>query len=116
MATIEHMKKALGDIGIDSEKLNRLELVRKYNEKQKDGTFAKYYACDRKTVYMAAVPATQAAYNLEQIRPRQYEPYECPFCGLYHIGRVKDRSMYTSSSNNVERRSYNINTLFGLNK
>lgn len=115
MATIEIMKKALGDIGIDYSKLNQLELVRKYNEKQKDGTLAKYYACDRKTVYMAAVPATQAAYNLEQIRPRQYEPYVCPFCGFYHIGRVKDRSMYSNTCN-VQKRSYNIRTLFGLNE
>lgn len=53
------------------------------------------YSCEGKTCYGTALPATKAAYNLEQIRPGEsFVPYNCRYCEYYHIGHQKDRSRY----------------------
>ncbi len=44
------------------------------------------------------VLATRGAYHLDSIRTgdgRSYEPYKCRWCYCYHIGRQKDRSMFS---------------------
>ena len=44
-------------------------------------------ACGNKIRYANMILATKAAYNLEVKSPGEIlDPYECPFCGFYHIG------------------------------
>lgn len=44
-------------------------------------------ACGNKIRYATMVHATKAVYNLEVKSPGEIlDPYECPFCGYYHIG------------------------------
>lgn len=95
--SLDHQKKCLTDLGLDVSNMNRLEIGRLYNKLQSEGFFNKYYSCDRKQengVYPTLVLATKAAYNLDQIRPREFEPYWCQWCDKYHIGGKKDRSMH----------------------
>lgn len=94
MATLDHMIKCLTDVGLDTSKMDRISIINLYNQLQNDGIFNKYYSCERKDKYPTMNAATKASYNLEQIRPRSFEPYMCQWCGTYHVGGQKDRSMY----------------------
>lgn len=63
--------------------------------------------CGDKTRYMCPIAATHAAYNLEQIRGgTKYEIYPCRYCGSYHIGREKDRSMFDYGYDGAKHRPH----------
>lgn len=50
-------------------------------------------ACGSKIRYGNIVLATKAAYNLEVKSPGDVlDPYECPWCGAYHIGHQMDEA------------------------
>jgi hypothetical protein len=51
----------------------------------------RFYCCLTKVPYAAIIPATHHSYVLSETRGRDYEPYVCPYCGDYHIGRVRRR-------------------------
>jgi len=54
------------------------------------------FSCEGKFRHDSMQKATVAAYSLEQNYPgREREPYRCCYCGMYHVGRVKDRSMFS---------------------
>lgn len=95
MASLDHVMKTLQEIGLNVSKLNRVEAIQLYNKLQREGILNKFYSCERKDKYPTMVHATKAAYNLDQIRPRQFEPYWCQWCGKYHVGGKKDRSEYS---------------------
>lgn len=68
----------------------------------------KQYSCDGKIQHPTMQKATIAAYALEQDYPdKNYEPYKCYYCGFYHIGKIKDRSMYDFSHRPEECRPRN---------
>jgi hypothetical protein len=94
MNGFDHQIKCLKDLGIAVDNLNHLEVGRLYKKMQDEGFFSQYYSCTRKDKYATPELATKAAYNLDQIRPRQFEPYWCQWCDKYHIGGKKDRSMF----------------------
>jgi len=56
----------------------------------------RYFSCTRKLFsFGSPILATKQAYHLEEINPGEtYEIYRCRWCGLYHVGHIKDRSMY----------------------
>jgi predicted RNA-binding Zn-ribbon protein involved in translation (DUF1610 family) len=47
-----------------------------------------YFRCLSKTRYVSLKIATKQSYALTELRRSEYEPYICPYCGYYHIGRV----------------------------
>lgn len=59
-----------------------------------DALIDRQRSCGDKTPYDHPVKATNAAYNLEQIRAVRFEIYRCRYCNFYHIGREKDRHMF----------------------
>ncbi len=61
-------------------------------------TLDKKFSHDNKKCYESMVSATRASYHLDTIRvndDRKYEPYKCRWCYCYHVGRQKDRSMFS---------------------
>ena len=54
-------------------------------------------SCAGKNFYGWALPATRAAYLLSEFRREDFEVYRCRYCGYWHIGHVKDRSIFDYS-------------------
>lgn len=59
------------------------------NENLRLNVIDQQFRCGTKHKYPTMIMATRAAYHHTEFRNKEYDPYQCPYCLKYHIGRRK---------------------------
>lgn len=89
--SVDFMKKKLDQISVVTAGMSDFEIEQVYELCQQEHVLDRFFVCGKKEKYGWVLPATKKAYLLTEFRKREFEPYKCPYCSYWHIGRKKER-------------------------